>query len=93
MHCSRCGIKSRTEICGLCLREQGVISQKRLDDTYIHLDNDFGERKHGFTIGEANNNLPYNFQFTMQILEKLRNFNILTSKNITAKIDQAPKNG
>ncbi len=41
--------------------------------------NDFGN-------GEAQTVLPYNFSFTMKVLEKLRNFNILDKKNVAGSV-------
>lgn len=82
--CKRCGLKTaRRGICQTCKSEQGIISTERLEETYNILKERYGDRKHGFANGEARSALPFNFEFTIKILEKLRNKSVLESKTIS----------
>lgn len=81
--CQRCGQETTEDRCEICKKEQGVIGQSRLTDVIRVLEKEFKDRTHGFTIGEANNTLPYNFTFTTEVLEKLRNLNILKSRVVS----------
>ena len=84
--CERCGVESEGDPCVLCQRENGVIGETRLRNALKLLWDKYSDRKHGFSLGEAMNALPFNFMFTRTILRKLYNFNILTKETVQGSV-------
>ena len=82
MRCERCGIESEADHCVLCKRENGVIGETRLRNALKLLQDKYSDRKHGFSLGEAHNAIPFNFKFNSKILDKLYNFDILEKKTV-----------
>ena len=82
IRCERCGVESSEDPCVLCKRENGVIGETRLRNALKLLQDKYSDRKHGFSLGEAHNAIPFNFKFNSKILDKLYNFDILEKKTV-----------